>query len=361
MINIIGAGPAGNYLAYLLTKTGKEVQVFEEHKEIGKPVQCTGIVTSEFEDVLEPRKEFTVNKTNKVKIKSVSGKCIDLRLKRNNYILDRAKFDLYLAKQAEKEGADFFLGSQFINENHNSIFIKQNDKIKKINKGILIGADGPLSSVARSHGIYIKRRMIVGFQYRVNMKNDNFIEFYPGIGIYAWIVPEGKGICRVGMCDYVGQNIRKTFDIFTKKIGIAKKSIIDCQAGLIPTYNPFIKIQKKDVFLIGDAAAQVKATTGGGIVPGLIAAKGLAKSILDGSSYKQNIWRLRKELFFHMIGREILDNLKKRDWDYLFKLFENKKNKEILSSIERERISRLALPLFRNDPRFLFFVKKIFF
>ncbi len=39
MISVIGAGPAGSYTAYLLAKAGEKVRIFEEHKEIGKPVR----------------------------------------------------------------------------------------------------------------------------------------------------------------------------------------------------------------------------------------------------------------------------------------------------------------------------------
>ena len=361
MISIIGAGPAGCYLAYLLAKNGKKVQVFEEHSKIGKPVQCTGIVTSEFEDIMEPKKEFTINKTNKVRLSSISGKCIELELKKDNYILDRAKFDFYLAKKAEKAGAEFFPGAKFIKGNKDFFIIRQKDKEKKIKKDILVGADGPLSAVAKSYGMHSKRKLAIGFQYRVCMDNDNFIEFYPGIGIYSWVVPEGKGVCRVGVGDYLGNNIKKKFDFFIKKRGINKKDVIDCQGGLIPVYNRRLKIQKNNVFLVGDAAAQLKATTGGGIVPGLIASKALAKTITSGGSYKDEIKKLRKELLIHSITRHMLDNFTKKDWDYLFKLFENKKNREILSTIEREKISMLLFPLLRNDLRFLWLAKKIFF
>ena len=361
MISIIGAGPAGCYLAYLLAKNGKKVQVFEEHGKIGKPVQCTGIVTSEFEDIREPKKEFTINKTNKVRLSSISGKCIELELKKDNYILDRAKFDFYLAKKAEKAGAEFFPGAKFIKGNKDFFIIRQKDKEKKIKNDILVGADGPLSAVAKSYGMHSKRKLAIGFQYRVCMDNDNFIEFYPGIGIYSWVVPEGKGVCRVGIADYLGRNVRKKLDFFLRNKGIGRGKIIDCQAGLIPGYNAKIKFQKDDVFLVGDAAAQVKASTGGGIVPGLIAAKELAKTITMGGSYKERIKKLRKELLIHSIARHILDNFTKKDWDYLFKLFENKKNREILSTIEREKISMLLFPLLRNDLRFLWLAKKIFF
>ena len=49
MISIIGAGPSGSHLACLLSKHD-DVNVYEEHSEIGKPVQCTGLVTSSIKD-----------------------------------------------------------------------------------------------------------------------------------------------------------------------------------------------------------------------------------------------------------------------------------------------------------------------
>jgi len=361
MISIIGAGPAGSYLAYLLANTGKKVQIFEEHKTIGNPVQCTGIVTSEFQEIMEPKKEFTINQTNKARIFSLSGKCIDLKLGKDNHILDRYKFDSYLADKAQKAGAEFFPESKFISGNKDFFIIKQKDKLKKIKKEILIGADGPLSSVAKSYGMYGKRKLVLGFQYRAYMGNDNAIEFYPGRGIYSWIVPESKNIVRIGIGDYISKGIKKQFDEFLKFKQIKKKDIIEAQAGLIPMYSIPNKIQKNNAFLIGDAACQVKATTGGGIVPGLIAAKALSKAIIENKSYYQLTRKLRKELIIHMLARRIMDNFSKNDWDFLFRLFENKKNMEILETIEREKISKIAVPLLRNDPRFLYFAKNLFF
>lgn len=163
------------------------------------------------------------------------------------------------------------------------------------------------------------------------------------------------------MGDYFGGNIKEKLDIIIRKKGIRKKDIINSQGGLIPVYDHFMQIQKDNVFLIGDAAAQVKASTGGGIVPGLIAAEGLKNAIIKKKDYKNQIKKLRKELLIHRVVRHMLDNFKNEDWRYLFKLFENKKNKEILASIERENISRLVDPLLKNDPRFLFFIRKIFF
>ena len=45
MISIIGAGPAGSYLASLLDD---EIRIFDYKKEIGKPIQCTGVLANKF-------------------------------------------------------------------------------------------------------------------------------------------------------------------------------------------------------------------------------------------------------------------------------------------------------------------------
>ena len=80
MISIIGGGPAGNYLAGLLAKNGEGVCVYEEHDEIGKPVQCAGIVTSELDKFVEVKKEFLVNKARKFKLFLVDNS-VDIKVK----------------------------------------------------------------------------------------------------------------------------------------------------------------------------------------------------------------------------------------------------------------------------------------
>ena len=115
MITIIGAGPSGCYTAYLLAKGSKEVQIFEEHKEIGSPVQCTGLVTSSIKEILNIKKEMIINEIDKIKIFSKDNS-LELKLKNKNFILDRKKFDNYLADLAISKGAKIFLNYKFIKD-----------------------------------------------------------------------------------------------------------------------------------------------------------------------------------------------------------------------------------------------------
>ncbi|RLI67264.1 MAG: hypothetical protein DRP02_14730, partial [Candidatus Gerdarchaeota archaeon] len=67
----------------------------------------------------------------------------------------------------------------------------------------------------------------------------------------------------------------------------------------------------KKVCLVGDAACQVKNTTGGGIVPGLWAGRMLVKAIKGGISYEKLLKKkgIRGFLKKHALVRKIFDLL----------------------------------------------------
>jgi len=349
-ISIIGAGPVGNYLAYLLAKNNFDVCVFEEHESVGLPVQCTGITISYLAELVELKKDFVVNRINKAKIFAPNNRFIDVNLD-NNIILDRTRFDQYLMEKAKKAGAKFFLSHRFLGYKNNIIKI-QNIKanmIKDIKTDYLVGADGPLSDVAKSAGLKGKRDFLVGIQARVRLNNQNIVKFYPFIEEYAWIVPESKGIVRIGLA--TRKNPKKALNDFLRK-KLKKYDIIDMQAGLIPIYNPKIKTQKDNVFLIGDAAAMVKATTGGGIIQGLIAVKALANSIINKKNYDKG-WRktIGRDLLIHLKMRNIMNKFSAKDWNYLVKLFNKEKLKKVLESNDRDFPSRFLVKLALTEPR----------
>ena len=111
-IAIIGAGPAGSYSAYLLAKKGHNITVFERNPSIGPPVQCTGILSDYFEELMKPSKKFVLNVVNRTRIYSPNGHFVDTSIKKN-YVVCRKRFDNYLANLAKKEGVKFSLSHSF--------------------------------------------------------------------------------------------------------------------------------------------------------------------------------------------------------------------------------------------------------
>ena len=68
---IVGAGPVGCRVGELLGKKGLKVLVLEEHSEIGKPVQCAGLVSHRIFDLSGVSKDVVVNVVKKARIFSI--------------------------------------------------------------------------------------------------------------------------------------------------------------------------------------------------------------------------------------------------------------------------------------------------
>ncbi len=354
MISVIGAGPVGAYTAYLLAKAGEKVRIFEEHKEIGKPVQCAGIVSKNLAKIIKIDDKFVVNKVKGARIYSPNNEFFEVKGSEiEGFVLDREKFDRYWVEKAVDGGAELFLNHRFIENNENELkFEKRNYKTD-----ILIGADGPLSRVAECNNM-LNRRFWSGLQARIKLEKDKeFVELYMGDHCkdgYGWVVPEGNGICRVGV-GTTDKNIVEVFNNFLKRFN---KKIINKQSGLIPIYDPKIKIQRGNVYLVGDAAGQTKATTGGGIVVGMSASKILSDCLLNNKNYEKEFKKkLGRNMRMNLIIRRSLNKFNDNKYNELIKMFNKDKVKaHMCKRGDMDFPSRFFLGLLFKEPRLLKFL-----
>lgn len=357
MISIIGAGPIGCHTAYLLARNGRDVNVLEEHPLIGLPVQCTGIVTSSIKDVINLPKESIANTVTKARIYAPNKGFVEVSFKEKNIVLNRQKFDSILAERAANAGVKIFLKHKFVKYKDNYSYAIHKGKTRRFKTDLLIGCDGPLSQVARTSRIYGKRKFFYGLQARARLHNENVVEFYPSIGTFAWIVPENNNVVRIGVL--ARDKAKLVFDSFLKS-RLNKGTVIERQAGLVPVFDPAAIIQHNNIFLAGDAALQVKATTGGGIIPGLIAAKCLSRSIAKGEDYKKLVdATVGRELRIHLLMRKILDRFSEEDYNRLIQYCSTPRAKQVLSSIDRDRPAALITSLLLKEPRFLYFIRNL--
>jgi digeranylgeranylglycerophospholipid reductase len=372
-IAIIGGGPVGCYAAYLLASFGHNVSVYEEHKQIGSPIQCTGLLTNTFDQFLLPKRSFLINTFEKKEVFSIKD---SLEIKEEEYLVCRTKFDQFFARLAQEEGAKIFLQHSFSHKEGPELVIKDlsdtNNKNKNENNekrivpDIVIAADGPLSKTVKAFGFYEKsRKNYFGIQAVVNGNFDDCqYKTYFGKEIcphlFAWVVPESKTTARVGLADIKGS--KSLFDNFIKKHKfLVKKDKI--QAGTIPIYNPKQKLFKDNCYALGDAGGHVKATTLGGIIPGMTAAKTLAECINDGKSnqfYLKKMQPLMHELKLHLMIRKVLNKFSDNDWDKLVKLIKQKRIVKTFEKYSRDNPLPLVFFSLLKEPRFLKFVKYIF-
>jgi digeranylgeranylglycerophospholipid reductase len=349
-INIIGAGPVGSHAAYLLAKD-HDVHLYEEHKEIGTPIQCTGLLTSSLTEVIKPSHEYITNITSNIEIVAPNGQILNLKAK--EYLVNRTLFDQHLAKKAQDAGATIHTNTRFITKQNNSITVRNNNNPQTHKNDILIGADGANSTVAKLIN-KTKPKYCVGIQARVKgtFNPSTYTVYFDNNispGFFAWTVPETKTTARVGL-----KGTSTHFETFLKKHNFTK---LEMQAGPIPIYNPNYTTEKHNIFLIGDAATQVKATTAGGIIPGMKAAKCLAQAIKTNQNYTK-LWKktVGKDLWLHLKIRHALNKFSNNDWNTMVMLMNQKKVIGILQKYDREKPFKL-LKVILKEPRLAWFAR----
>ncbi|MEM4267906.1 MAG: NAD(P)/FAD-dependent oxidoreductase [Candidatus Woesearchaeota archaeon] len=372
MIVIIGGGPVGLFTAANLVDRFP-VTVYEEHPRIGSPVQCTGIVTSEIKNIVKLKKEIVLNTITSAEINSPDNTSISLPVK--DYVIDREKFDLSIMEMAKQKGAIIKTNARFVNYNQKTrrVYIRGIRSRKRdgwqIKAEYLVGADGPKSRIAEILGnckIEYIREYIIGKQARVvgKFEKEKFSVFLGNKiapGFFAWIVPENEEVARVGIgVKGTVYMANKMFEMFLRRFYY--KKVLNYQAGLIPLY-PVHKqnINSNRIYLVGDAACHVKATTGGGLVPGLMAAKILAKCIKEGKDYNKSLLSLRKNLWLHAKIREILNRLNDEEINTLIKMLNNEKAKKVFKDENRDRPIRLATKVLLAKPRLTLFALRTMF
>ena len=375
---IVGGSIAGNYLCHLLSKTNLKIVVIEEHEKVGLPFQCAGIVSQKLSKLIDLPEEIILTRVSTAKLVTPSGKTIKLSGNEKPFIIDRIALDrLFYEKTRNRERIQYFLGEkfksfQYIKDESNKILLVETSK-RKLKARILIGCDGPFSSVGKIVGI--KNNVIFASQIQVKgnfNQNEARLYFDPKWKeLFGWIVPEGNGVFRIGLA--ASKNVARKFSLFTKnlKIDISKK--IDKQGGIIP-YGMMNKIAFNNVLLLGDSACQVKATTGGGIIMLLTSAKYASKCIIK--CFKNNNFSKRfikrnyenpcvstvgKQIKIHYIIRSLLENFSVKDFDKFFQIIEENRVKDLISLFgDMDFPKDLILKLLLNPTIFIFLIKFMF-
>jgi geranylgeranyl reductase family protein len=353
---IIGAGPVGSTVAEMIGREGHKVLILEEHSEIGSPIHCTGKLSVNAFKELKLEAKGIINEVKGANFYSPNGQSFQVeRDDTQAYILDRKIFDKKLAENAVKVGVKILTEARAMKfivtkEGVNVIFTHKGD-IKKLKGRIIVGADGVNSIVARRGGLYSKNssELRIGVQKEVfGIKNiqSRIVELFFGRkyapGFFAWIVPIGNGNARVGLAvrPHLGKNPKKYLDDFIMTHPVIKEKFEGCSfnranAHIIPTGGTLHQTVSEGIIIVGDAAGQIKSTTGGGIYYGMLCAKIAGKTIsksLEASRKGvlsrnslleyQRLWkaRLNKEIKISSKLRAFLTSLTDGEINYLFKI-----------------------------------------
>jgi digeranylgeranylglycerophospholipid reductase len=350
---VVGGGPVGCHTASLLARCGFRVTVLEEHDTIGTPCHCTGIVTRDLLDVVEVPPELVVNAIERMRLSAPDGAAAEIPSR--DIVLDRVGLDRHLARVAARSGADIRTGHRFLGfAPEGKIRVSARGRELRMAADVLVGADGPTSAVARHAGVYGSRELYAGLQVRLEgtYARDLYDVHLVVPRFFGWVVPESGSVARVGVAARAGAR-RELAALLTRLDAPAR--ILDRQRGLIPIYDPALRLSASiggmEVRLVGDAATMVKATTGGGLVPGLLGATALCASLSRGSSYARELRPVRRRLRAHLEIRRVLNTFGDDDYARVVRMCGAERAAAVLASGSRDRPLRLLAGLLVADPR----------
>ena len=130
---------------------------------------------------------------------------------------------------------------------------------------------------------------------------------------------------------------------------------VEFQGARIPVYTSWVPVRRRigegSVYLVGDAAAQVKVSTVGGTVTGFRGALGVAEAILNGGTSRE-LQSLRRELDLHLLLRRSLHNFGQEHYSRLVDLLNNRA-KESLSEYSRDEAWKILWRVCLRQPKLL--------
>ncbi|HDS45841.1 MAG TPA: NAD(P)/FAD-dependent oxidoreductase [Methanomicrobia archaeon] len=355
---VVGGGPAGCMAARYAAKAGVSTLLLEEHASIGEPVHCAGLLSTRAlaEGELE-NPEWCVSREIKgAVIYSPSHQLLLESPTQRAYAVRRDRFDQALANAAVKAGAELMLKCtvkmvQIGDAGCMLTVATETPKVtREITARVVIGADGVRSTVARSAGLRTTQRYLHCGQIEGDYEAEsNYAEIFVGKGVapgfFAWAIPlDTRRRARIGLCidrqcasqtnplAFLKRNLAE-HRVLARKFGGA---VFLRSAGTIPLPMDGGKRKKtlhvahgSGILLVGDAAAQIKPITGGGVYYGLrcgkLAGAQAAQACLTGDmtvlhDYERR-WRaeLGREIAFGLMVHRLRCVMNDRDYDTLIR------------------------------------------
>ena len=389
---VVGGGPCGSFSALTAAKLGAEVVVCEEHEGIGTPTHCAGHISISGLKRLGLRlpQRIIENEIKGATFYSPSGKrFIVRRVSPVTIVINRELFDRYLSELAMKAGARYLLRTRvkslWIDRGCVAGIITNKGHQAIIRSNIVINAEGCPPTLLRKAGMpALDRSMVVNaVQVEVdqvqNMETD-MVEIYLGEGyapgFFAWIIPRRNSSAKVGLATRMGDPRRYLHRLIYKhpiaSEKLRKSKVLRSSFHPIPLGGPIFKTYSNGLLIVGDAASQVKPTTGGGIIFGLLCSRiagEVAHEALEHNDFSEDFLseyesRWRKTIGFDMkvmlLIRQILNRLTDRKLDEIIELCTRLGLNEPLEEMGDVDFEGSSLIRMIHRPRFLMGAFRLF-
>jgi digeranylgeranylglycerophospholipid reductase len=305
---VVGVGPAGARLARRAADAGYDVLALEKGT-VGTPLACSGHVSTDlWEYVPEDAKADLLQ--NRVyganfRLGGPDSRAYPFYKSTTvSNVVDRVELDRTLADAARAAGADVREGHTVtgIEERADGVTVtaSSDGDTHTFEARLVAGCDGPVSRVRREVGLPEPAETLHGvLAFDETPDHGDFVDVHLTVPrFFAWRIPRGDAGVEYGLAAPPGTDVTERFDRLVDAYGA--ETTHRC-SGAIPI-GPPDTVTGDRTFLVGDAAAQTKPFTGGGILYGMTAADHAVDAIDPGDpstlAAYERAWRadLRREI-----------------------------------------------------------------
>ncbi len=391
-VSVVGGGPAGLLTALNIGLEGHQVHLFESKETIGKTEHCAGLLSLDGLDKigLDALPSGIIQNDNILggKLYSPTGRELIVKKSQSHAIVvNRARFDQYLANLAQQNNVIIHTSSRVVNinrkKNNLELILGRKKEYSKFSSNLAILAEGRFPRLNSKVGLPVPRKSDIVFTTQFLVSNINnldpqFVELFQtnqyAPGFFAWIIPISKTTAKIGLGS-VNRPTKNYLEQFmynhpSVKDRLYNAKILQKMSGAIPLGGPIKRTYTDNVLIVGDAASQTKPTTGGGVVFGGIAALHAANITIQAikeQDYSSKIlsnyekaWKknLKKELFYMRCVRKYLNCISDKDTDRLFELLNDSKIKDLFTNYGHVDNQRKIVQKCLLEPRLWPFILK---
>ena len=307
---VVGAGPAWNNAALELASRGFGVRVIDSRTNIGDKL-CTGIIGAECASRFPLGAELVYHEARSAKLVTPEKATLHFSVATPQAkIVDRVSYVASFAHRAEAAGAAYHLGERVpeINPEGSGVSIRTDQNHYRARSVIIAAGFG--TPLTNNVGLGKVADYVTAVQAEAAIGDEDQVEIHLGQsvapGFFSWIVPTRPGRALVGLL--TRRKAQQHMDDFLRRLeseGRIQRVMKEPSSWGIPL-RPLRHTLRERILVVGDAAGQVKPTSGGGIYYSLlsseIAADVLAGALSTGdlsSRCLSNYQRRWKELLGH--------------------------------------------------------------
>jgi geranylgeranyl reductase family protein len=287
---VIGAGPAGSTAAYRLARAGASTLLvdrarFPRDKPCGGGLTARAVAEIPFDVspvVEDTAATFELGLRYRRRFERTSAEPLIL-------MTQRRRLDAFLAERAAEAGAEFRQGVRVDSvSSDGSVSVDG----RRVQAGIVVGADGVNGTTARSVGlagghdyaVALEGNVPLGTLPEARFRSRVLVELGTVPGGYVWVFPKGDHV-NVGVGGWLreGPRLREHLARACCEYGIPPDGLEGVRGYRLPMRQAGASPASGRTLLVGDAAGLVDPLSGDGMFEAFVSARLAAEAVLAGS------------------------------------------------------------------------------